>query len=140
MATADWFAVTLEEGRTYQIDLAGQRSVARTLRDPYLHGIFDADGNPVADTTNNDGGAGRASRVTFRATADAKYYVSAGASGSGNGIYRLSVTDLTDDFTAGRTRPAGSRWAVRPRAESRPRATATGSRSAWRRGGSTGSI
>ena len=97
----DWFAVTLEEGRTYQIDLAGQRSVARTLRDPYLHGIFDADGNPVADTTNNDGGAGRASRVTFRATADAKYYVSAGASGSGNGIYRLSVTDLTDDFTAG---------------------------------------
>ena len=96
----DWFAVTLEEGKTYQIDLAGHRG-ARTLRDPYLRGIFDADGNPVADTTNNDGGAGRASRVTFRATADAKYYVSAGASGSGNGTYRLSVTDLTDDFTAG---------------------------------------
>ena len=97
----DWFAVELEAGKTYWFDLEGSRTSAGTLSNPYLRGIHDADGNLIAGTTNNDGGTGTNSRVEFTATEDATYYVSAGANGSRTGTYTLSVTEDTDDFTAG---------------------------------------
>ena len=53
---ADWFAVTLEAGTTYRIDLEGSRTDAGTLRDPYLRGVHDANGARLAGTTNDDGG------------------------------------------------------------------------------------
>ena len=97
----DWFAVTLEAGKTYQFHLEGSYTDAGTLSDTYLRGIYDAAGDLIAGTTNNDGGFGSNSRVTFTATEDATYYVSAGANGSLTGTYTLSVRDLTDHFTAG---------------------------------------
>ena len=97
----DWFAVTLDAGKTYQFDLEGSPTSAGTLSDPYLRGLYDAAGNPISGTTNNDGGAGNNSRMTFTATADATYYVSAGAHQSRTGTYTLSVEELPDDFTAG---------------------------------------
>ena len=101
----DWFAVTLEAGKTYRIDLEGSDTEAGTLSDPYLRGVFDADGVRVSGTTNDDGGAGHNSRLPFTATEDATYYVAAGAYGNNTGTYTLSVTDITgtstDDFTAG---------------------------------------
>ena len=60
----DWFAVELEAGRTYTIDLRGSETADGTLRDPYLRGIHDAEGNIISRTTNDDGGAGYNSRVT----------------------------------------------------------------------------
>ena len=101
----DWFAVTLEAGRTYRIDLEGPMTGGGTLRDPYLHGVHDADGVLLDGTTNDDDGAGRSSRVTFTAEYDGTYYVSAGAEYDGEGTCTLSVTDVTDgvpdDFAAG---------------------------------------
>ena len=98
----DWFAVELDAGRTYLIDLEGSHTGAGTLRDPYLRGVYDADGNLLAGTTNDDGGAGLNSRVTFKAGEDATYYVAAGAYGDREGDYKLSVTELAyDDFAAG---------------------------------------
>ena len=103
----DWFAVTLEAGRTYQIDLEGWWTGAGTLRDPRLRGIFDTSGNPmIGHTWNDDGGVGSNSRVTFTAPADAAYYVVASAwSIYREGTYTLSVKDvtdgITDDFAAG---------------------------------------
>ena len=101
----DWFAVRLEAGRTYRIDLEGSWTGNGTLRDPYLRGIHDAEGNLLSDTTNDDGGTGYNSRVDFTATEDAIYYVAAGADEGVEGTYRLSVTDIThevpDDFEAG---------------------------------------
>ena len=97
----DWFAVTLEAGKTYRFDLEGLATSAGTLPDPYLNGLYDAAGDLIAGTTNDDGGAGSNSRVAFTATEDATYYVSAGANGSSTGTYTLSVTEDTDDFTAG---------------------------------------
>ena len=81
----DWFAVELDAGRTYRIDLKGSRTGAGTgtLLDPYLRGVHDADGVLITGTTNNDGGVGRNSRVEFTATANATYYVAAGAFGDG---------------------------------------------------------
>ena len=40
----DWFALTLEAGRTYQIDLEGYDTGNGTLMDPYLRGVYGADG------------------------------------------------------------------------------------------------
>ena len=97
----DWFAVTLEAGRTYQIDLEGWWTGAGTLADPYLRGIYNADGVRFAGTTDDDGGAGRNSRVEFRAEENATYYVAAGAWREREGAYTLSVMEVTDDLEEG---------------------------------------
>ena len=60
----DWFAVELVAGRTYVIDLRGSPTDDGTLSDPYLRGVYDADGNLIPRTTNDDGGEGYNSRVT----------------------------------------------------------------------------
>ena len=82
----DWFEVELDAGRTYEIDLEGYYTGDGTLRDPYLHGVYDANGNRLAGTTNDDGGAGRNSRVEFTAGfhgGHGTYYVAAGAMEAG---------------------------------------------------------
>ena len=91
----DWFAVALDAGSTYRIDLEGLETGAGTLSDPYLHGIHDADGILIAGTTNDGGGAGLNSRVTFTATEAGTYYVAAGAyQRSEEGTYTLSVEEV----------------------------------------------
>ena len=97
----DWFAVTLEAGRTYVIDLEGSWTGGGTLRDPFLRGIHDEDGVLIAGTTDDDEGTGLNSRVRFRAGADATYYVAVGAWEDRTGTYSLSVTEVLDDFLAG---------------------------------------
>ena len=107
----DWFAVTFEAGRTYRIDLNGASSGAGTLRDPSLQGIYDAEGNQLADTWNDDGGPGYDSQVLVTAQTTGTYYVSAGAWTGGTGTYRLSVTDISDasgDEYAASTTTAGT--------------------------------
>ena len=99
----DWIAVILEAGKVYRIDLEGWDTRAGTLRDPYLRGVHDGDGDLIGGTTDNNRGADRNSRVFFKAAdadADATYYVSAGASGSSVGAYTLSVTEIVDDYAA----------------------------------------
>ena len=54
----DWFAVTLDAGKMYRFDLEGLPTGQGSLADPYLHGIHDANGVRIADTTNGDGGTG----------------------------------------------------------------------------------
>ena len=107
----DWFAVELEAGKTYRIDLKGEWTGDGTLWDPYLRGIHDVDGVFISGTTDNNSGVGRQSRVTFTATDGGTYYVAAGAGrpyGSNEfhgGTYTLFVTDVTDgipdDYAAG---------------------------------------
>ena len=96
----DWFAVELETGKTYRFDLEGGYSGKGTLVDPYLRGIYDAGGERIANTTDDDSGVGRNSRVYFTPNEDATYYVAAGADGNGVGTYTLSVTEFTDDYAA----------------------------------------
>ena len=102
----DWFAVTLEAGKTYRIDLEGWATGDGTLRDPYLHGVYDENGVLLDGTTVDDGGTGYYnSRVLFTAQAGGTYYVAAGAYREYVGTYTLSVTDVTDgvpdDFATG---------------------------------------
>ena len=102
----DWFEVDLVAGRTYTIELRGSPTADGTLSDPYLRGIHDAHGNLMARTTNDDGGDGYNSRVTFTATATGTYYIAAGAFWNRQGTYTVEVTDnspAADDTRAGAT-------------------------------------
>ena len=96
----DWFKVELEAGRIYLIDLEGSETGAGTLRDPYLYGIHDAEGNLYAGTRSDGGGELFNSRVSFTVKEDGTYYVAAGAYGNREGTYTLSVADV-DEFEAG---------------------------------------
>ena len=97
---SDWFAVTLEAGKTYVVELKGKDTGDGTLEDPYLDGIYDSDGTVLAGTWRDNGGEGRNSLVTFTAEAGGTYYVAAGAAGKHKGTYTLSVTEPLDDFAA----------------------------------------
>ena len=99
----DWFAVELVAGRTYVIDLRGSPTDDGTLSDPYLRGIYDADGNRISNTTNDDGGQGYNSRVTFTATESGTHYIAAGAWSSRRGTYEVEVTDTSPPETDGST-------------------------------------
>ena len=57
-----------------------------------MRGIHDADGNVIQDTTNDDGGEGYNSRLTFTATESGTHYIAAGAFSS-RGTYEVEVTD-----------------------------------------------
>ena len=92
----DWFAVTLEAGKTYRIDLEGSQTGDGTLYDPYLRGVHDDNGVLLDDTTDDDGGTGRSSRVFFTADQDDTYYVAAAAYRDWEGTYTLSVEEVID--------------------------------------------
>ena len=117
----DWFAVELDADTTYRIDLEGLVTVNDRFLEShlppnvwmafygnpytygvntYLRGVYDANGDLIPGTTNDNGGYGPDSRVTFTPTANGTYYVAAGAAGNDVGAYTLSVM-VPDDFEAG---------------------------------------
>lgn len=90
----DSYAVSLQAGVTYEIDLEGSRTSMGTLYDPYLRGIRDADNNFIPGTKNDDGGTGLNSKLTWTAPEDGTYYIIAGAWGSSTGTYTLTVDEV----------------------------------------------
>ena len=96
----DWFAVELVAGRQYRIHLEGPATHGDALEDPFLYGIHDSDGNLIAGTGNDDGGAGHNSRVDVIAPESGTYYIAAGAHHAHIGAYRLSVEEVADDYSA----------------------------------------
>ncbi len=96
LGDTDWFAVVLEAGKTYQIDLTGEYGGGGTLEDPYLDNIRDSSGNRISNTFNNDvDGDNFDSQIIFTPTAAGTYYLVAFANGSFTGTYTLSVRDIT---------------------------------------------
>ncbi|MDE2639339.1 MAG: cadherin domain-containing protein, partial [Chloroflexota bacterium] len=85
----DWFAFTLEAGKTYRFDLKGWVTNDGTLLNPYLRGIHDASGALIAGTANDDGGKAINSMVDFTAAAAGVYYVSAGSRYEDAGLGRI---------------------------------------------------
>lgn len=92
----DWFAITLEANKYYQINLEGGTAETGTLSDPYLYGVYDSSSDLIANTSNDDA-VGRNSRVTFSPEESGVYYIAAGAYQDNTGSYRLSVTDVTPE-------------------------------------------
>ncbi len=105
----DWFAVSLVAGTDYQIDLKGQPTRSGTLRDPYLRGVHDPDGDLIDRTDDDDGTYyddynNRNSRLMFRPMSSGVHYLAAGAYGNHLGTYTLFVAERpADDFVADRT-------------------------------------
>ena len=98
----DWFAVTLEAGKTYRIDVKGASTGDGTLANPILVGVYDASGGFVGGTGDDDGGTGRNSLKAFTPEAAGTYYVAARAHGAATGTYTVAVEDVSaaDDFSA----------------------------------------
>ncbi len=115
---SDWFTFTLVAGALYQVDVRGSETGKGTLADPYLHGIYrdngDGDyGEKLADSADNDSGAGLDSLVLVRAPESGDYYLSVGAYYTrGTGTYTVSVTEIfeqrADTGTAGMLQVGGS--------------------------------
>lgn len=91
----DWFAVNVEAGATYQIDLKGAQSSAGTLADPFIRGVYDSSGRYIWQTSDDDAGAGLESSLSFVATKNETVYISAGAYASHTGTYQLSIQQTT---------------------------------------------
>ena len=89
----DWFKVELQKGKRYQIDLEGRATGRGSLYDPRLRAIFDANGNEIPGTVNDDGGEGYNSRLLFTPDATGTHYVAAGAMANYEGTYTLSVME-----------------------------------------------
>ena len=97
----DWFRATLMTGVTYTINLDGSSASAGTLSDPFFRGIYDSTGTLIANTTNDDGGSGLNSMLTYTATYSGNHYLSAGAFSTNQGTYTLSVSGSTGPSTTG---------------------------------------
>ena len=97
----DWFAVQLEEGRTYRIDMKGallSTDTDLTLRLPQINAIYDADGDSLVNTWSRDESDSHyLFRVTFHAHADGTHYIAASGESFEWGSYKLRVKDITED-------------------------------------------
>ena len=99
----DWYAVTLEGGKTYQVDLQGESTGNGTLKFPFIYGIYDSAGVYISGTIDNSRGAGEDARVVFTPESNdlgpELYFISARSNSGGtmyhySGTYKLSVTQL----------------------------------------------
>ena len=99
----DWFAITLVAGTTYTF-----RQESISLLDPLLQ---LRDGNGVLISSNDDGGGGLNSQITYTAVTTGVYYLEANTADAGNangtGTYRITAAvngspppAPTDDFGA----------------------------------------
>ncbi|MFL2770401.1 MAG: pre-peptidase C-terminal domain-containing protein [Rhodospirillaceae bacterium] len=83
----DWYAITLTADREYQFDLEGI-----TLSDTFLT-LRDSDGTTI--TTNDDGGSGLNSRITYTPTTSGTFYIIASGFADNIGTYTISAQDIS---------------------------------------------
>lgn len=88
----DWFSVTLVAGVTYTITLSGQDGGGGTLVDPYFGGVYDADGELLDGTWNDDYGDSLDAQISFTPLVGGTYYLAAEAYDADTGTYTISVT------------------------------------------------
>ena len=96
----DWFAVELEEGQTYRIDMKGaihDDDDDLTLRLPQINAIYNEDGEFLVNTFDSDESDSHyLFRVTFHAYDDGTYYIAASGESHEWGTYELRVKDIRD--------------------------------------------
>ncbi len=89
----DWFAVELDAGKSYRVDMTGV-----TLQDTFLSGVYDADGDLIDAPSCEDIGY-RDSRLTFTAPETGTYFVGAKSGCPADaqdhtGTYTVSVEEV----------------------------------------------
>jgi hypothetical protein len=88
----DWYAVTVEKGKTYAVFLESASAGFAPLADPNLE-VVDRQLNLVAE--NDDNGITRDSALTFSAEYDGVYYIKAKGGPGNTGDFKLSVADFS---------------------------------------------
>ncbi len=94
----DWFAITFTAGTSYRLNL--DSAASQGLSDPYLR-LYNSSGTLVG--SDDDGGTGLNSQLSYAPTTTGTYYVSASSYGSGTGAYNVTISTTstpTDDFSA----------------------------------------
>lgn len=106
---ADWYAVFLEEGVSYDIALSGADGGGGSLADPFL-GIRDAAGTLLL--SDDDSGTGLDAALSVTVNTGGLYYLDSSGFGSQTGTFTLSLdrADLVagDTSTSGRLQPGDS--------------------------------
>ena len=117
----DSFAVDLEAGHQYQIDLEGDDTSQGTLADPNIGGVYEVRDDGTfqyaglpSETQDSDSGEGKNARLTFTADTTKTYYILAQGRPGQNvtGTYRLSVTAGKAGSGYGRYMPLEGRLQV----------------------------
>lgn len=93
----DTFAVTLEAGQTYQVDLTSRANSGHPLDDPILQ-MVDEYWSIVAE--DDDGGTGLNARIVHTPEEDGTYYLGVTDSIRGYGAYRIGIVELDDALNA----------------------------------------
>ena len=107
----DWFAVTLEAGKTYHFTAWGneQDYYADTLDRPKIAGLYDSSGAEISGVRRvYEGRTGRSPRKWYRANASGSHYIAVTGDnldgGFSTGTYTLVVAESpADDCVAGVT-------------------------------------
>ena len=89
----DWFAVELEAGTRYRIDLEGSHTDRGTLQDTFLRRVVNSEGEYQPGTNNDDYAGSPNSRVYFTPGESGTYYIEASGDWDQTGIYTLSVVE-----------------------------------------------
>ena len=98
--SGDAFAVDLERGRKYRIDLEGSDTGRGSLADPRLENVFYLVDTSVFSAPirfDDNSGKGKNAQITFTADATATHYIGTGGLDS-FGTYRLTVQEIVDDL------------------------------------------
>ena len=97
----DWFAVDLEAGKTYRIEMKGYTPApftVPTLRLPQINAIYGTDGTYLFNTWSRDELSWHhLFRVTFHARDGGTHYIAASGESFAAGTYELQVTDITPE-------------------------------------------
>ena len=96
----DWFAVELEAGKLYRIDLKGASTGDGSLEDPVIQRILVGDDRAIASRPVQDLGEGLNAGLYFAPEETRTYYFEVAGGGGTTGTYTLAVEELVDDFTA----------------------------------------
>jgi hypothetical protein len=113
----DWVRVRLTAGVTYRIDERGAPSGDGTLRDPKIVAVYNAAGQALPGSGNDDSAGSLNASVTLTAPQTGDFFIAAAAYGSYTGSYELSVTPMAADTAAPRLQsstPADNAVGVQP--------------------------
>ncbi len=104
----DWIKVTLEAGKTYDINMTGN-----SLQDTHITGIYKADGTSLNLSNNDANSYTLDSKITMTipgVLGDAKvdYFIEASGYGDLKGTYTVAVSENTEDITEGLSETLGN--------------------------------